>query len=480
MTETSERDLFVAGRWRGGGDGERMDIVDPATEAVVGRLAVATVADLDEALASTARGFKVWRAMSAYDRSGLMRKAAQIFRDGAEALAPIMTREHGKPVFESLLELRASADIIDWYAEEGRRAYGRLIPARAGGVQQTVRLEPVGPVAAFTPWNFPVSQAVRKIAAALAAGCSIIIKGPEEAPTAVIALVRAFADAGVPGDVINLVFGHPPTISSHLIPSPIIRKVSFTGSVAVGKHLAAMAGEAMKPATMELGGHAPVIVFDDMDPQATAEQLVASKFRNAGQVCVSPTRFYVQDDVYRPFVAAFSAASAALAVGNGLDASTKMGPLAHGRRLDALADLIHDATEKGAKLETGGARIGNRGHFHAPTVLSDAPADARILHEEPFGPVAVMQPFRHVDEVLERANDSMFGLAAYVFSRSAGRGEMVADALETGMVSINHFGLALPETPFGGVKDSGYGREGGIEGMSPYTVAKFVSHKLMA
>jgi succinate-semialdehyde dehydrogenase/glutarate-semialdehyde dehydrogenase len=418
--------------------------------------------------------------MSAHDRSALMRRAAEIFRGEAERLAPEMTREQGKPVAEALAELRSSADMIDWYAEEGRRAYGRLIPSRTSGVQQSVRIEPIGPVAAFTPWNFPVSQAVKKIAAALAAGCSIVLKGPEEAPTAVIALVRAFQDAGVPGDVINLVFGHPPTISTHLISSPIIRKVSFTGSVAVGKHLAAMAGHAMKPATMELGGHAPVIMFDDMDPQTTAQQLVGSKFRNAGQVCVSPTRFYVQDAAYRPFLSAFTAATKALKVGSGLEADVKIGPLAHGRRLDALSSLIHDAVDKGATLETGGGRIGNLGYFHAPTVLADAPEDARILREEPFGPVAVIQPFSDVDAVLEQANDSTFGLAAYVFSRSAGRAERVADALETGMVSINHYGLALPETPFGGVKDSGYGREGGIEGMNAYTIAKFVSHKLMA
>ncbi|MGL5361781.1 MAG: NAD-dependent succinate-semialdehyde dehydrogenase [Bosea sp. (in: a-proteobacteria)] len=471
--------LFIAGQWRPGHSGETLTVIDPATEAVVGELAVATTSDLDEALQAAARGFAQWRAVSAHERSGILRRAADLLRAQLEPAARLLTLEQGKPLAEAQMELRASADIIDWYAEEGRRAYGRLIPARFSDVRQSVRIEPVGPVAAFTPWNFPVSQAVRKIAAALAAGCSIIIKGPEEAPGAVIALVKAFADAGLPAGVLNLVFGRPPEISAHLIASPIIRKVSFTGSVAVGKQLAALAASHMKPCTMELGGHAPVIVFDDMDPTATAQQLVASKFRNAGQVCVSPTRFYVQGKAYRPFVEAFSHAAAALKIGPGLSAGTQMGPLAHLRRLDATQDLIQDAIDRGAKLETGGQRLGNQGFFHAPTVLDAPPADARILHEEPFGPVAVMQPFEALEEVLAKANSSAFGLAAYVFSRSGSRGEAVADALESGMVSINHFGLALPETPFGGIKDSGYGREGGTEGLDAYTVSKFVSHKLI-
>jgi succinate-semialdehyde dehydrogenase/glutarate-semialdehyde dehydrogenase len=374
------------------------------------------------------------------------------------------------------LEVLSAADIIDWYAGEGQRSYGRIIPARADGVRNMVIMEPIGPVAGFAPWNFPVTQAVRKIAASLAAGCSIIIKCPEETPGSPIGLVKCFHDAGVPPGVINLVYGVPAEISEYLIPNPIIRKISFTGSVPVGKHLNALAASHMKRATMELGGHAPVLVFDDADVDGAAKLMGAFKYRNAGQVCVSPTRFFVHDKVYDKFVGQFIDIAKNTKVGDGLEADSKMGPLANPRRINAIEGFIADAQDKGAKVAAGGKRIGNQGNFFQPTVLTDVPDNARIMNEEPFGPVAVMLRFKETDDVLARANKLPFGLASYAFTKNANTATKVADALDSGMVTINHFGIALPETPFGGVKDSGYGHEGGIEGLQVYMQAKFISH----
>ena len=393
--------------------------------------------------------------MSAFERGKILRKAADLVRARADEIAKVLTQEQGKILAEAKLELISGADIIDWFAGEGQRAYGRIIPARADGVRNMVILEPIGPVAGFSPWNFPVTQAVRKIAASLAAGCSIIIKCPEETPGSPIGLVKCFHDAGVPAGVINLVYGVPAEISEYLIPSPIIRKVSFTGSVPVGKHLNALAASHMKRATMELGGHAPVLVFDDADVDGAAKLMGALKYRNAGQVCVSPTRFFVQEKVYDKFVSQFIDIAKNTKVGDGLEADSKMGPLANPRRINAIEGFIADAQDKGAKVATGGKRIGNQGNFFQPTVLTDVPDNARIMNEEPFGPVAVMLRFKETDDVLARANKLPFGLASYAFTKNANTATKVADALESGMVTINHFGIALPETPFGGVKDFG-------------------------
>jgi succinate-semialdehyde dehydrogenase/glutarate-semialdehyde dehydrogenase len=369
----------------------------------------------------------------------------------------------------------SGADIIDWFAEEGRRAYGRIIPARSDGVRNMVLLEPIGVVAGFAPWNFPVTQAVRKIAAALAAGCSIIIKCPEETPGSPIGLVRCFHDAGVPPGVVNLVYGVPAEISEYLIPHPAIRKISFTGSVPVGKHLNALAASHMKRATMELGGHSPVLVFDDVDSEQVAKLMGTMKYRNAGQVCISPTRFFVHDKVYDSFVSKFTDVAKATKVGDGLEPTSKMGPLANPRRINAIQSFVQDAQEKGAKVQAGGKRIGNQGNFFAPTVLTDVPESARIMNEEPFGPVAVMLRFNDTDELLTRANKLPYGLASYAFTKNSKIATKVADALESGMVTINHHGLALPETPFGGVKESGFGHEGGAAGLTVYMQTKFVS-----
>ena len=467
---------YIDGNWVKASGAKSQEVINPATSKAIGELSHASRGDLDKALAAADKGFKTWRKVSSYERGKILRKAADLVRARADEIAKVLTQEQGKVFMEAKLEVQSAGDILDWYAAEGQRAYGRIIPARADGVRNMVIMEPIGPVAAFTPWNFPVTQAVRKIAAALAAGCSIIIKCPEETPGSPIGLVKALHDAGVPPGVLNLVYGVPAEISEYLIPHPSIRKVSFTGSVPVGKHLNALAASHMKRATMELGGHAPVLVFDDADVEGAAKLMGAFKYRNAGQVCVSPTRFFVHDKVYDNFVGKFIDIAKKTKVGDGMAADTRMGPLANPRRINAIEAFVADAQEKGAKVEAGGKRIGNQGNFFEPTVLTDVPESARIMSEEPFGPVAVMLRFKETDDVLDRANKLPFGLASYAFTKDAKVATKVADALESGMVTINHFGIALPETPFGGVKDSGFGHEGGTEGLQVYLQSKFVSH----
>jgi succinate-semialdehyde dehydrogenase / glutarate-semialdehyde dehydrogenase len=467
--------LFIDGQWTKATGGHTIPVVNPASGDVIGTVAHAQKSDLDRALEAAEKGFKVWRKVSAFDRSKLMRKAADILRERAATIAPLLTMEQGKPLGDSRGEALAGADVIDWFAEEARRAYGRVIPARAEGVYQLVVKEPVGPVAAFTPWNFPINQVVRKLSCALAAGCSIIVKAPEETPAAPAELIRCFADAGLPAGVMNLVYGVPAEISEYLIPHPIIRKMSFTGSTAVGKQLAAIAGAHMKRVTMELGGHAPSIVFDDADVDLAAKLLSTNKLRNAGQVCVSPTRLLVQENVYAEFVSKFTEGVKAAKIGDGLESGIQMGPMANPRRIAAMESFIGDAVHRGASLKTGGNRIGNKGNFFEPTVLTDVPMDSKIMNEEPFGPVAVIAPFKSFDDVVEEANRLPYGLAAYAYTRSAKTAQAIATQVETGMISINHHGLALPEVPFGGVKDSGYGSEGGSEAIEAYLNTKFVT-----
>ncbi|GAA4337234.1 NAD-dependent succinate-semialdehyde dehydrogenase [Pigmentiphaga soli] len=468
--------LFIDGVWGAAQSGETLPIRNPADGQVIGQLARAGRADLDRALEAADKGFKVWRSTPAFERYKIMRKAAELLRTRVDAIATLMTMEQGKPLAESRMEVSAAADTIDWFAEEGRRAYGRIVPARAEGVQQHVLKEPVGPVAAFTPWNFPINQLVRKVSAALAAGCSVIAKAAEETPASPAELVRTFADAGVPAGVLNLVYGNPAEISEYLVPHPVIRKISFTGSTPVGKQLAALAGLHMKRATMELGGHAPVIVFEDADLDNAARVLAGSKFRNAGQVCVSPTRFLVHESVLEAFREKFVAAIGKIKVGNGLADGTTMGPLANPRRLAAMEAGVADALQQGARLSAGGKRIGDSGNFFEPTVLTHLPAGAKFMSDEPFGPVALLNPFSSFDEVVREANRLPYGLASYVFTRSAKTADAIGRALEVGMMTINHLGLALPEVPFGGVRDSGYGSEGGTEAMEAYFNTKFISH----
>ncbi|MGI4951389.1 MAG: NAD-dependent succinate-semialdehyde dehydrogenase [Janthinobacterium lividum] len=467
--------LHIDGQWTNSASGKSLEVLNPATGDVNGLLAHAGIPDLDRALEATERGFAAWRRVSAFDRSKLLRKAADLLRERAGDIAKLMTLEQGKPVGEAKMEAIAGADVIDWFAEEARRTYGRVIPARAEGVYQMSLREPVGPVAAFTPWNFPINQANRKIAIALAAGCSIIVKGPEETPASCAELVRCYVDAGLPPGVVQLVFGVPSEISEYLIPHPTIRKISFTGSTPVGKQLAALAGLHMKRATMELGGHAPAIVFADADLGAATKALAASKYRNAGQVCVSPTRFLIQDSVYEQFVEQFTALAKAVKVGDGMDPGTQMGPLANARRVTTMEALIGDAVQKGAEIRTGGKRIGNVGNFFEPTVMTGVNKEMRVMNEEPFGPLAVIAPFSGMDDLIAEANRLPFGLASYAFTRSTSTAAQVAAKVEAGMMTINHIGLALPEVPFGGIKDSGSGSEGGSEAIESYLNIKFVT-----
>ena len=475
LQQYPDTQLFLNGEWKNSLSKETLEIINPATEEVIGKVSHARKEDLDLALKGAENAFNEWKHVSAYDRSKILRKAADIVRSRVDKIATLMTLEQGKPLAEAKGETLGAADSIDWYAEEGRRAYGRIIPSRATGVFQYVFKEPVGVVAAFTPWNFPLNQVVKKIAAAFAAGCTAIVKGPEETPASVAELIKAFDEAGMPKGSINLVYGIPAEISEYLISHPIIRKVTFTGSTAVGKQLASLAGSHMKRATMELGGHSPAIVCEDADVNAAVKILSANKFRNAGQVCISPTRFLVHDSVYDQFVDGFVKQAEKLNVGNGLDEGIKMGPLAHDRRLTAIEGFVADAVEKGAKILTGGKRKGNKGYFFEPTVMTGVSNDARIMNEEPFGPLAPINSFSSIDEVIEEANRLNYGLAAYAYTNSAKTAQDLGARIESGQVSINHHGLGLVDTPFGGVKDSGYGSEGGPEGLDAYMTTKLVS-----
>ncbi|WP_439618871.1 NAD-dependent succinate-semialdehyde dehydrogenase [Shinella sp.] len=467
--------LLINGEWRDAVEGATLPVFDPATGEAIGKVPKAAKADLELAVCAAAAGFESWRAVSTYERSKIMRRAADILRERKERIAVLMTREQGKPLNESLGEIGTASDLIEWFAEEGRRTYGQVIPGRSTNVSQTTIKLPVGPAAAFTPWNFPINQIVRKLSAALAAGCSIIVKAPEETPAAPAELIRAFVDAGVPAGVIGLVFGVPAEISEYLIAHPVIRKISFTGSTPVGKQLASLAGLHMKRATMELGGHAPAIVLEDADISKAVKVLSFSKFRNAGQVCVSPTRFMVQENVFDRFLDGFVEAARAIKIGNGLEKDVTMGPLANERRIPALESLISDAVERGGRLVTGGRRIGNKGNFFEATVLANVPTDARVMNEEPFGPLAIINPVKNLDAAIEEANRLPFGLASYAFTKSIESAQTLATRVEAGMTTINHNGLALPEVPFGGLKDSGYGNEGGSEAIDAYLVTKFIS-----
>jgi succinate-semialdehyde dehydrogenase/glutarate-semialdehyde dehydrogenase len=474
-TRYGEPRLFIDGTWRDGGRGSVTDVVNPATEEVLWRLQHASIGDLDRALDAAKRGFERWREVSPFERGKVLRRAADLLRERHEAIAWRITQEQGKPLGESRPEVLIAADMFDWYAEEARRAYGRIIPGRSEAVRQMVLLEPIGPVAVFTPWNVPSMAPSRKIAAVLAAGCSAVVKAAEETPAGCVALVEACTDAGVPPGVLNLVFGVPSEISTHLIRSPIVRKVSFTGSVAVGKQLAHLAADGLKRCNIELGGHAPVIVFDDADVALAASLSARAKFLNAGQICIAPSRFYVHERVYDAFLDQFCAEAARIEVGNGGDTGTTMGPLANARRLSAMKELVDDAVARGARVAIGGARLERKGYFWPPTVLTGVPEDARVMHDEPFGPIAPVVRFADFDDVIRRANALEYGLAAYVFTRSAKVADSIPRQIEAGLIGINSIALALPETPFGGLKESGYGFKGGEEGLREYLAVKFVS-----
>jgi succinate-semialdehyde dehydrogenase/glutarate-semialdehyde dehydrogenase len=467
--------LLINGEWCDASSGKTLEVLNPATGKVIGKVAHAGIADLDRALAAAQHGFAIWRKVPALERQATMRKAAVLLRERVEEVARLMTMEQGKPFAESRAEVLSAADIIEWFADEGRRVYGRIVPSRNLSVHQSVLKEPVGPVAAFTPWNFPVNQVVRKLSAALASGCSFIVKAPEETPASPAALLKAFVDAGVPAGVIGLVFGNPAEISSYLIPHPVIRKVTFTGSTPVGKQLAALAGAHMKRATMELGGHAPVIVADDADLALAVKAAGSAKFRNAGQVCISPTRFLVHNSIREEFVRALVKHAQSLKLGDGLAEGTQIGPLANARRLSAMSTMLENARATGAKVETGGERIGTEGNFFAPTVLSNVSLEADVFNNEPFGPVAAVRGVDSLEEAIAEANRLPYGLAGYAFTQSFRNVHLLSQQLEVGMLWVNQPAMAWPEMPFGGVKDSGYGSEGGPEAMEAYLVTKSVA-----
>jgi succinate-semialdehyde dehydrogenase/glutarate-semialdehyde dehydrogenase len=470
-----ETKLLIAGQWRDAADGRTLPVFNPATGLEIGRVAHAGAVDLDDALAAAQAGFLAWRAMSAFDRRKIMRQAAILMRERAEQTAAVLTQEQGKPLAEARMETLAAADIIDWFADEGMRVYGRIVPSRNPATRQMVLKDPVGPVAAFTPWNFPINQVVRKVAAALATGCSILVKAAEETPAAPAALIRAFVDAGLPAGAIGLVYGDPAEISNYLIPHPVIRKITFTGSTAVGKELAALAGRHMKRVTMELGGHAPVIVAEDADLDLAIKIASASKFRNAGQVCISPTRFLVHESLSTAFAAGFAACARGLKLGDGLAEGTQMGPLANARRVAAMESFTEDAIRQGATMLTGGSRVGDRGNFFAPTVFADTPQTARVFNDEPFGPMAAIRSFATLDEAIAEANRLSYGLAGYAFTRSLKTAHELAQRLEVGMLWINQPAQPSAEMPFGGLKDSGYGTEGGPEALESYLNTRAVA-----
>ena len=465
--------LFVDGAWQAGEGRDTRPVVNPATGGAIADVPLASTADLDAALGAAERGFAVWRATDANDRAAILHKAAGLIRERADAIATLMTREQGKPIAEARGEVISSAQMFDWFAEEALRHYGRVL-VRPTGQRSIVIQQPVGVVAALSPWNFPVYLMAKKLAPALAAGCAVICKPPEETPGCTSAIIRCLDDAGLPKGVAQLVFGVPDTVSRHLLASPITRKVSFTGSVPVGQHLLKLAADGVKRTTMELGGHAPVLIFADCDLERTLDMVVPQKFRNAGQVCVSPTRFYVEEAIYEDFLAGFAARTAQLPVGDGLDPANRMGPLANVRRPDAIEKLVDDAKAKGARTLAGGERFGDGGFFFQPTLLADVPNEADIMSSEPFGPVAVSRSFRDFDDAIEQANRLPYGLAAFAFTENGRRANLLGDAIEAGMVGINSFAISMADAPFGGVKMSGFGSEGGIEGFESYTVTKAI------
>ena len=467
--------LYINGEFISAGKREGKSVYNPATGEMIGSLPFATSDDLNTALQSAENAFTDWRHSPPLVRSSILREAANIIRKRANLIARNLTMDQGKPLAEALKEVLSAADHADWHAEEARRIYGRIIPSRSPTVRQMVVREPIGVCVAFTPWNYPFNQALRKICAAIGSGCTLILKGAEDSPSSVVALAQIFHDAGLPHGCLNVVWGDPPTISKQLIASDVTRKVSFTGSVTVGKTLAALAGKHMKRTTMELGGHAPAIIFADADIENAALVLAQSKALNSGQICMSPSRFYVHKNVLEEFTERFTEIYSSQVQGNGLDPETTMGPLTQTRRVSAMEAFVSDAVEKGASIVTGGKALKRPGNFFPPTVLRNVPETARVMSEEPFGPIAPIVAFIDTDAVIKNANQHPYGLASYVFTQSQKTSHVACTSLEAGMVTVNHFGLALPETPLGGVKDSGLGSEGGSEAFDAYLSTKFIT-----
>ncbi len=472
---------FINGKWAVASDQKVKEVYSPATGELVGLIPAATDADLHSALESAQKGFKIWRAMSPWDRSGVLRRTADLLRERNSQYATMMSTETGKPIAQAEGEWRDAADQFEWYSEETKRIYGQSIEARLPEIRMGVRMEPVGVVAAFSAWNFPALLPARKLAAGLAAGCSVILKPASEAPGSGMAIIQTLMDAGLPIDVVNLVTGDSRKISKYLVDSPIVKKVTLTGSTSVGREILQLAANSIKKVSMELGGHAPVIVFEDADIEAAAEMCARFKFRNCGQVCASPSRFYVHASNYQRFCDVFAAYAKGLVVGNGLNPQVEMGPMINVRGLQHVQNLIADAVDKGAKLLAGGsAPVGlGKGNFISPTVLSDVPDSAKVMIDEPFGPIAPISSFVDFDEVIERANSTPYGLASYLFTRSLKTAALASERIEAGMVGINELAIASAEMPFGGVKQSGIGREGGAFGIQDYLESKFIKTRLV-
>ncbi len=477
MSNYPELHLLIGSEAIGAAQREAIEVLDPATGEAVAALPRATAADLDAALDAAATGFKHWRATSADEREAVLRKGAALIRERAAVIGAAITREQGKPLKEAIGETIYCAMLLEFYAGECKRLYGKTL-VRPDGQRVEVRHEPVGPVAGFSAWNFPAINVMRKVGGPLAAGCSVIVKPSEETPAGGLGIVQALRDGGVPPEVLQCVFGVPDEISRHLLASPVIRKVTFTGSTAVGKHLARLAADDLKRTTMELGGHGPVLIFNDADIDKALDTMAGAKYRNAGQVCVSPTRFLVEEDVFERFRDGFVERAKAVKVGNGMEADTQMGPMASQRGPDGIQAKLADARDKGAKLMAGGNRIGNQGFFHEPTVLSEVPLDAAIMNEEPFGPVALINPMKGEAAMIEEANRLPYGLAAYTWTGDARRRMRLAREIEAGMVALNGASVSAVDAPFGGVKWSGYGLEDGAEGVAACLVTKTVHETL--
>ncbi|MDB5653941.1 MAG: NAD-dependent succinate-semialdehyde dehydrogenase [Tardiphaga sp.] len=475
MVEYPVLKLLINGRWCDASGRATELVLNPATGAVLGALPHVTEADLDEALASSARGHEIWRRTSPVERGRILQRAAALMMERSEHIAGLITLELGKPIAESRVEVETAAAIFVWNAEEGRRAYGRVIPSRTPNIQQVSIREPLGPIAAFAPWNAPAITPARKISSALAAGCSVIIKPSEETPATALAIAAALQEAGLPDGVLNVVFGDPAMISAKLVGSAIIRGITFTGSTQIGKQLGALAVQTMKRMTLELGGHAPVVIFGDVDPEAAALSAVAAKFRNSGQVCTSPTRFFVHESIHDRFAAKLAELANAITVGDGFAASTKMGPLANARRVASIEHFVEDARSRHIAVSAGGERCGSQGFFYRPTVLSHVDDDCMASNVEPFGPLAATAPFGTIDDAIRLSNRLPFGLASYVMTHDMRNSSVMAEAIQSGNVVINHWQASLPETPFGGYKDSGVGSEGGIEGLQEFQTIKYVS-----
>ncbi len=469
--------MYIDGEWVDAADGETIDIVNPANEDVIDSVPKAADADLDRALVAADRAWREWREVDAWTRSAKLRAVAQWVRDHDEVMAETLTLEQGKPVAESLGEVRAAADQFDWYADEARRIYGRVVDGHSRAHRLLVLRQPVGPVAAFSPWNFPALLSSRKIAPAIAAGCSIIVKPAREAPRVTLQLAQACHAAEIPPGVVNVVTGEASHISEKLCRSDVIRKVSATASVPVGRSVLHLCADGVKPVTMELGGHSPVVVFEDADVEQAAEIAARGKFRNNGQVCIAASRFYVQEPVAEAFTRRFVEVAESLRLGDGMDPDTEVGPLANRRRFEATQELVDDAVAKGAVVACGGHRAEEfeKGYYFKPTVITGVSTDMRIMTEEPFCPVAPITTFTNLEDALEKANATEFGLAAYVFTTNTKTAFLASEGIEAGMVGVNNLVIATAEAPFGGIKASGFGREGGSEGIDWYTVTKYVN-----